>query len=119
MLVDTSVWIAHLRGGEDRLGTLLADGVVVTHPFVVGEMACGVSNSRGEVLSLLRRLDAAPVARHEEAMSVLERHRLAGRGLGWVDVHLLASALLAGVGLWTRDRALAMAAADLGVGASI
>lgn len=119
MLVDTSVWIEHLRGGEDRLSSLLADGIVVTHPFVIGEMACGTSSDRDEIVSLLGRLDTSPVARHEEAMSVLERHRLAGRGLGWVDVHLLTSALLAGVGLWTRDRALTMAVADLGVGASI
>lgn len=116
-LVDTSVWIDHLRAVDARLVGLLLDGQVVCHPFVVGEIACGVLNRRAEVLSLLQNLPHAAVVDHEEALTFVEAHALPGSGVGWVDVHLLASACLTGARLWTRDRLLARAARRLGVAA--
>jgi predicted nucleic acid-binding protein len=105
-LVDTSVWIDHLRKGDAELAALLDEGVVLVHPFVIGEIACGTSRQREVVLGHLRHLPAAPLATEVEVHHLLERHRLGGRGLGWVDLHLLASARLAAVPLITRDRAL-------------
>ena len=116
LLVDTSVWIDHLRGRGGDLAAALNRGVVLTHPYVIGELACGNLARRGEVLGLLAALPCAPEATHEEALSLVTAARLAGRGLGWIDVHLLAGARLAGARLWTRDRALAAAANRLGVG---
>jgi predicted nucleic acid-binding protein len=117
MLVDTSVWIEHLAMGSPRLVRWLEEGEVWCHPFVVGELAGGRMKNRREVLSLLGHLPATPLASHGEVMALLEGHELMGRGLGWVDLHLLASALLAETGLWTLDRRLAKVAHDLGVGA--
>jgi hypothetical protein len=117
ILVDTSVWIQHLGRTEPRLTELLADGQVLIHPFVMGELACGTLRRRQEVLSLIGHLDAAPSAGDGEALRLIEQRRLMGRGLGWVDVHLLASCLLAGVRLWSLDRRLAQAAETLGVAA--
>jgi predicted nucleic acid-binding protein len=113
--VDTSVWIDHLRGRRGDLAGPLRDGLVLTHPFVIGELACGNLARRDEVLGLLAALPRAPEATHAEALALVAEARLAGRGLGWIDVHLLAAALLAGARLWTGDRALAAAAARLGV----
>jgi len=110
ILADTSVWIDHLRNGNRALVRHLDAGEVVCHPFVIGELACGRLSPRGAILGLLERLPAVPVASHDEAMTFVEAHRLDGRGLGWVDVHLLASALLGGARLWTLDRRLADAA---------
>jgi len=115
ILVDTSVWVDHLRRGNDRLATLLQQAQVLCHPFVVGELACGRLRRRLEVLDLLARLPAAPLASHAEALAFIERRRLMGRGLSWVDVHLLASATLSGQPLWTQDRALSTAASSLGL----
>jgi predicted nucleic acid-binding protein len=109
-LVDTSVWIDHLRGGDAQLEALLADAQVLVHPFVIGELACGSLRQRGEVLTLLRRLPAAVVATDDEVHHLVESRRLWARGLGWVDLHLLASALLEDVPLLTRDRQLAATA---------
>jgi predicted nucleic acid-binding protein len=118
ILVDTSVWVDHLRSGDERLMAELERGVVFTHPFVVGELACGLMTNRGEFLSLLQRLPAVPIATDEEALGFIERHGLMGRGVGYIDVHLLASAALSGgVRLWTRDRRLAAVAAEVGVAA--
>ncbi len=117
ILVDTSIWIDHLRSNEQALADALERGIVLTHPFVVGELACGNLKNRSEVLSLLRRLPGAPVATDAEALAFIEARSLMGRGIGYVDVHLLASAVLAGDGcrLWTRDARLAAAAADMGL----
>jgi len=115
ILVDTSVWVDHLRRGNDRLATLLQQAQVLCHPFVVGELACGRLRRRLEVLDLLARLPAAPLPSHAEALAFIERRRLMGRGLGWVDVHLLASATLSGQPLWTLDRALSTAASSFGL----
>ena len=115
-LVDTSVWVEHLRRGSPRLRELLDDGEVLGHPFVLGEIACGNLANRHEILDLLGSLPPAAEASHAEALHALRAHRLHGKGLGWVDVHLLASALLSGAALWTLDAALARQARRCGVG---
>ena len=114
ILVDTSVWIGHLRSGEPSLAAALEAGRVMMHPFVLGELACGNLANRSEVLELLGNLPAAPTATDPEAVDFIERRSLMGRGVGYIDVHLLASIALSGDGrLWTRDRRLAAAATDL------
>ena len=114
ILVDTSVWVEHLRKGTPALAIALEQGRVLTHPFVLGELACGNLKNRGEVLRLLRELPAAPTAMDAEALDFIERRALMGRGIGYIDVHLLASVVLAGSArLWTRDRRLAAVAEDL------
>jgi predicted nucleic acid-binding protein len=115
VLVDTSVWIGHLCAAEPALVDALDADLVLTHPFVVGEIVCGALRDRDEVLGLMSRLPSAPVAGHEEALHMLDSHRLWGRGLGWVDVHLLASASLGASSLWTADRRLAEVAREIGV----
>lgn len=116
MLVDTSVWIDHFRRTNARLVALLEDGSVECHAFVIGELACGSLRSRVETLSLLGALPAVAIAGHDEAREFLERHRLAGRGIGWIDVHLLAAAALGRTALWTLDRRLDAVARSLGLG---
>ncbi len=116
ILVDTSVWIDHFRCCNRCLAGLLEQGAVICHPFVAGELACGNLRQRREILSLLAELPGAEMAAHEEVLALIENEELAGKGLGWVDVHLLASARLMAVPLWTKDKALAAAAATLGVG---
>ncbi len=107
ILVDSSVWIDHLRAGEPALLDILNAGLVLAHPFVVGELACGKLKNRTEVLSLLQDLPAAPVATDEEVLFFIERHGLMGRGIGYVDAHLLSAISLTGTGrLWTRDKRL-------------
>jgi hypothetical protein len=115
ILVDTSVWVDHLYRGVPAMASLLDDETVLMHPFVIGELACGDIRSRREVLHLLATLPAAPVATDGEAMAMIERHKLMGRGLGYVDVHLLASVVLCGCRIWSRDKQLAAAAAELKV----
>lgn len=116
MLVDTSVWVRHLRDGDAHLAAALGRAEVWTHPWVIGELACGRLSNRATVLELLRALPMTPVAGVDEALALIERRSLMGRGIGWVDVQLLASALLAGIRVWTLDRRLAAVAAELGVG---
>lgn len=116
ILVDTSVWIDHFRKGEPKLARLLEDGQVLMHPFVAGELACSNLHNRNEVLELLERLPRASVASEVEARLFLERHAIMGRGLGYIDVHLLASvALGAPARFWTKDRRLAPVGAELGI----
>jgi predicted nucleic acid-binding protein len=110
VLVDTSVWVDHFRHGNDRLVVALEAGYVWVHPFVIGELACGHLQRRQEILSMLSRLPQAVPATHNEVLHFIETHVLAGKGLGWVDVNLLASAALAGLSIWTLDRRLAIAA---------
>jgi hypothetical protein len=112
-LVDTSVWIDHLRRGNDHLAALLGGGAVCCHPFVIGELACGTLRNRDELLGRLRALPAAPIAEHDEVMGFIADRKLAGRSLGWIDMHLLASALLANCPLWTADKALRAVAVEL------
>ena len=113
VLVDTSVWVDHLRRGTPALAVLLADGEVACHPFVIGELACGNLRNRSEILALLPSLPSIPEVAHEELLRFIEGHRLMGRGLGLIDVHLLASAQLAAIPLWTLDRRLREAAIGL------
>ena len=116
ILADTSVWVHHLRYDDPTLRQLLERGEVACHPFIVGELACGTLRQRREILSLLAELPRCPVAEHHEVLALIESRRLMGRGLGWIDVHLVAAALVAGAQLWTRDRPLASAATACGVG---
>jgi predicted nucleic acid-binding protein len=115
ILADTSLWVGHLRSGSRELADALTDGEVLGHPHVTGELACGNLRNRVAILQLLRDLPQAMLATEEEALRCIERNRLHGRGLGWTDVHLLASALLTPARLWTLDRALAREARRLGV----
>jgi hypothetical protein len=114
ILVDTSVWIDHLRKGDKRLAALLREDATLCHSFVIGELACGQLNDRAEILSLLSALPRVPKASDDELLAFLDENQLMGRGLGLVDVHLLASSCLAGVELWTRDKRLRAAAEDIG-----
>jgi predicted nucleic acid-binding protein len=113
VLVDSSVWVDHLRRGNPSLSALLTDSEVACHPFVIGELACGTLNNRAEILSLLQSLPAVPEVAHEELLLFVERHQLLGRGLGLIDAHLLAAARLATIPLWTLDRRLREAATKL------
>ena len=114
ILVDTSVWIDHLRSGDRGLERLLDASTVLVHPFVEGELACGNLRNRAAVLDLLGRLPAAPVAGHREVLAFIEYRALMGSGVGYVDAHLLASVALEGTArLWTRDRRLAAVAESL------
>jgi predicted nucleic acid-binding protein len=113
MLVDTSVWVEHLRRGDPTLSSLLGRDEVESHPFIIGELACGSLRRRSEVLSLLRSLPHVLVASHDEVLTFIERHRLMGRGIGWIDAHLLASAALSNTGLWSRGRRLSEVATEL------
>lgn len=114
ILVDTSVWADHLRAGVPALAAALEQGGVLMHPFVRGELACGNLKNRREVLRLLGELPGAPMATDSEALDFIERRTLMGRGMGYIDVHLLASVVLAGgARLWTRDKRLAAVAANL------
>ena len=115
VLVDTSVWVAHLRHGAIGLEALLHGGRVVCHPFIVGELACGNLRNRSEIISLLQRLPGAILAEHEEVMQFIENSGLMGKGLGYIDMHLLAAARLTGVPLWTLDKRLNGAAKKLGL----
>lgn len=116
MLVDTSVWIEHLRSQNGRLAEALEAGEVETHAFVIGELACGPLRGREQLLHLLGQLPMLGSATHTEALHFVQSRELAGTGLGWVDVHLLCAALLEGTGLWSLDRRLATQARELGLG---
>jgi len=115
VLADTSVWVDLWRHGNARLARLLEQNRVVVHPFVLAELALGVVTPRADVLRDLHALDGPRLAEHDEVLALIERAPLWGRGIGWVDAHLLASALLDRLRLWTLDRPLAAAAAELGV----
>ena len=115
VLVDTSIWVSHLREADTDLASLLLAEEVVCHPFVIGELACGNLANREEILALLQELPGAITAQHEEVLSFIDARRLMGRGIGLVDVHLLTSAVLSGLPIWTRDRRLREAAVEIGV----
>jgi predicted nucleic acid-binding protein len=110
ILVDTSVWVDHLHGGNTRLERLLNEGTVLVHPFVVGELALGRLKRRSEILGLLDEMPRAEAAAHDEVLAFVDRNDLAGAGVGWIDVHLLVSAALSRAPLWTLDRRLAAVA---------
>lgn len=115
ILIDTSIWVDHLRAGDRVLTQLLDDSRVLGHPWVVGELALGRLVRRGELLTLLASLPQAVVATAAEVLTLIDRHELYGLGLGYVDAQLLAATQLTpGARLWTRDKRLAAAAAHLG-----
>ena len=115
VLVDTSIWISHLRTGETHLKVLLQNGEVLCHPFVVGEIACGQIENRSEILTLLQALPIARMAENEEILRFIEAQHLIGVGLGLIDVHLLAAAFLSRAPLWTTDRRLKDASERLNI----
>lgn len=114
-LADTSVWIDHLRHGDPLLAGLLREDAVLIHPLIIEEIACGHLVNRKEILSLFEALPRSPEIEHGEILYFLAHHHLAGRGIGVADAHLLASARLAGTGLWSRDKNLSFIAHDLGL----
>ncbi len=117
ILVDTSVWVDHLRRDNAPLGELLRAGRVLSHPFVIGEVALGQMRQRKPILAALSDLPRAQVATDDETMSFIESHSLYGRGVGYVDVCLLAAVrLTTGAALWTNDRRLRAVADALGLG---
>ena len=113
VLVDTSVWVSLLRDGNIELANLLNNGNVLCHPFIVGELACGNLKDRAAILSFLQLLPMSIEAEHEEVLSFVETNRLMGKGIGYVDAQLVASALLTGVPIWTLDKKLAQVAEGL------
>jgi len=115
VLTDTSVWVDHLRIGNNKVEFLLEHGLVLIHPFVTGELACGNLKNRKQFLADLTLLPSAMLATHDEVLYLIEQQKLWGKGLGWADIHLLASARLSGCKLWTLDLRLAKSANDLGV----
>jgi predicted nucleic acid-binding protein len=112
-LVDTSVWVDHLRRRNATLVGLLEQAQVWTHPFVIGELACGNLARRETVLTSLAELPHVQVVSHLDVLAFTETHRLMGRGLGWIDMHLLASAILTKLPFWTLDKRLSATAAQL------
>lgn len=119
ILVDTSVWVDHLRRRDARLVHLLDEGLVLCHPFVIGELALGSLKNRNELLALLGKLPSAALATQADVMALIDRRTLHGSGIGWVDAHLLASTLLARSRLWTADTPLRSAAAALEIDGSV
>lgn len=115
VIVDTSVWVSHLREGNNHLDDLLQDAEIACHPFIIGELACGNIKNRKEILSLLQDLPKAPELIQGELLYFIERNRLMGLGLGFVDVNLLAAARLSGLPLWTLDKNLRTAAKKIKV----
>jgi predicted nucleic acid-binding protein len=118
ILIDTSVWVDHLRAGNATLTGLLEQGAALAHPFVIGELALGNLRDRELVLRMLSRLPSASVATDAEVLRFVGRHALFGRGVGYVDVHLLSAVRLTpGSQLWTFDKRLSDVAVELGVAA--
>jgi predicted nucleic acid-binding protein len=115
VLVDTSIWINHLRDGDKLLEELLINGEVVCHSFIIGELACGNLKNRKEIISLLQSLPMAFSIEPEEFLYFIEQHRLNGKGLGFVDIHLIASAKLDQIKFWTDDKRLRKVAVELGL----
>jgi predicted nucleic acid-binding protein len=115
VLVDTSVWVSYLRNGNSRLQKLLQEGKVVSHPFIIGELACGNLSNRTEIISLMQSLPMLDSIEHEELLLFIEHNKIMGIGLGFVDVHLMAAAILAGIPLWTQDKKLKQTCSRLGI----
>ena len=115
-LVDTSVWIDHLRSGDNELVGLLQDSQVLIHPFIIGELACGNLRNRQQIMNLLAAVPQIAVATDTEVLFFIEQQQLMGQGIGYIDAHLLAAtALDRPARLWSRDKRLAAAATNLGL----
>lgn len=117
MIADTSVWVDHLRRGNRALAAQLEEGRIYCHELIIGELACGHLRQRDRILELLDALPRAGRAEHDEVLVLIETQRLAGCGIGWIDAHLLASAILTRLPIWTLDRRLASVAERIGVSA--
>lgn len=116
ILIDTSIWVDHLSVSDPGVSELLGSRLILMHPFVVGEIACGTLRNRASVLELLGDLPMAVLAENDEVLAFIERYKLFGTGIGWVDAHLLSAVVLTpGTSLWTRDRRLDAAADALGI----
>ena len=115
VLVDTSIWVEYLSAGHRGLEALLKEGNVACHELIIGELACGSIKNRREILPLLQALPRVVEAEHDEAMRFIDRHRLIGKGLGFIDVHLMVSALLSDTALWTLDKVLKAESSRLGI----
>ena len=115
VLVDTSLWVSHLRKANPHLQKLLVDGEVLCHPFIIGEMACGNIRNRVEMISLLHALPIAQIVQEDELLQFIENKKIYGLGIGLVDAHLLASAFLTRAPLWTTDKNLRKVAEKLKV----
>jgi predicted nucleic acid-binding protein len=111
--VDTSVWIDHLRDRNSQLEELLSNGDVMCHPLIIGELACGNIKNRAEILSLLHYLPMAETLEHNEILQFIENNLLMGKGVGLIDIHLLASAVLTDVLIWTHDKRLKKVSSEL------
>jgi predicted nucleic acid-binding protein len=119
ILVDTSIWIDHLRASDERMTRLLLAGQVLAHPFVIGELALGKLRNRDVVLGALQDMPQAALASEPEVLRCIEMKGLFGSGIGYIDAHLLAAVLLtAGSSLWTRDKRLLATSAQLGIAAN-
>ena len=114
ILVDTAVWIDHFRKNNPHLKSLLTQGLVVTHPLIIGELACGNFKQRSNIIFWLRALPTSEPADNHEILYFIEERRLMGLGIGIVDVHLLASAIISKYSLWTVDKRLKIVAKQLG-----
>lgn len=106
ILVDTSIWIDHLRRGSPALAALLENEAVCTHDFVIGELACGNLRNRAELLGLLQSLPRLSAATEDETLFFIEQQHLMGRGIGYIDAHLLAAAVIRNIPIWTKDKRL-------------
>ena len=115
VLVDTSVWVSHFRHGNSRLQKLLKQSRIVSHPFIIGELACGNISNGTEIISLIQSLPMLDAVEHEELLLFIVHNKMMGRGLGFVDVHLMAAAMLAGIPIWTQDKKLKQACSRLGI----
>ncbi len=115
VIVDTSVWVNHLRESDKHLEKLLLNGDVACHTHIIGELACGNIKNRKEIISLLQSLPMAFLIELEEFLYFIDQHQLNGKGIGFVDIHLLASAQLSQIPLWTEDKRLLKAASELGL----
>ena len=117
ILADTSVWIDHFRKPDAVFSKRLHDEKICTHPFIIGELACGNLKNRKEIIALLHALPSAGGAEDDEVLFFIDRHKLAGRGIGLIDVHLLAVCCIHSVKLWTKDKRLAAIAEELAIAA--
>ena len=115
ILVDTSVWISHFRHSNPKLQKMLQESQVACHPFIIGELACGNINNSTEIISLIQSLPMLDVVEHEELLLFIEHNKMMGTGLGLVDIHLMAAAILAGIPLWTQDKKLKQACSRLNI----
>ena len=115
ILVDTSIWVDHLNKSDIGLINLLNSGEVCIHPFIIGELACGNISNRKEIITLLKALPRVEAAFDDEVFTLIENKKLYGIGLGFIDVHLIASALINNVTIWTRDKTLKNAAIKLDI----